>query len=193
MIITNPFTGEKKDTMAKPLPTELENALAKDSELIEANPERPGILRARSIGRTYNFEPSLTDQSGKDDCNLKRIWERYQKTGNLTELMKRGDINQDTNRYYGDFSQAKDYQQSINIVIHAQDQFMNLDAPVRKEFDNDPGKFLEFINNPANKDRIEKLGLTKPKTVKGATLDDVVNAIKAPKEPQKPAGKGGEA
>ena len=73
------------------------------------------------------------------------------------------------NARYGDFSQVTDYQNSLNVVKHAQDQFAALSSTVRKRFDNDPAKFLEFATDPSNLSEMVSLGLatqTQSETVK---------------------------
>ena len=45
----------------------------------------------------------------------------------------------------------------------AEEQFGALPANVRREFDNDPGKMLEFIQDPDNYERGVELGLFTPR------------------------------
>jgi phage internal scaffolding protein len=47
----------------------------------------------------------------------------------------------------------------MHYIMEAQNRFMELPAKVRKEFDNDPGAFLAFLENPNNYDRAIELGL----------------------------------
>ena len=35
---------------------------------------------------------------------------------------------------------------------------MTIPSDIRKQFDNNPGKFYEFVNNPDNKDELKKMG-----------------------------------
>jgi phage internal scaffolding protein len=63
---------------------------------------------------------------------------------------------------YGDFSSVPDYQEAMNTVIHAQDQFNALPANIRKEFDHDPEKMLAFCSDPTNLEKMRELGLAKP-------------------------------
>ena len=43
--------------------------------------------------------------------------------------------------------------------------FMALPSKVRREFDDDPGTFLDFANDPKNTDRMIELGLVKKEGV----------------------------
>jgi len=113
-----------------------------------------------------------THQSFKDECNINNVMAKYAQTGQLPELIKK-------QPQYGDFSQAPDYQEAQNIVIRANAQFNSLDARVRERFANEPLKFLEFANNPANADEMAKLGLIKKEAV-----ERVANAKKAASTPK---------
>ena len=51
------------------------------------------------------------------------------------------------------------FQEAMEIVELAKLQFAALDAHVRKRFDNDPAKFLEFAEDPKNGQELVKMGL----------------------------------
>jgi len=97
-------------------------------------------------------EPLLTIQSEIDNCDINILVERFAKSG----VIPNGNAGTPT---YGDFSELPSYQESLNVVLSAQNAFMSLDAKIRKEFDNDPGKFLAFVDDPANADALIKMGL----------------------------------
>lgn len=96
--------------------------------------------------------PTLTKQAFKDECDINKIMSKYQKNGQLPDMIK-------TNPKFGDFSNPNSYQDSLNLVIHAQEQFASLSAAVRKRFNNDPAQFLEFTADPNNLPEMVKLGL----------------------------------
>jgi len=93
-----------------------------------------------------------TKQSFKEQCDINWIMERYNKTGQLPEMIKR-------EGKYGDFSSAGTYQDALNVVRHAEIQFASLSSAVRERFLNDPARFLEFVNDPSNIDEMVDLGL----------------------------------
>lgn len=95
----------------------------------------------------------LTKQSMAAECDINNIMANYQNTGLLPDMIK-------TNPVYGDFSDPQSYQEAMNIVLFAEEQFLSLSAHVRERFGNDPQKFLEFTSDPKNQDEMEKLGLT---------------------------------
>jgi len=94
-----------------------------------------------------------TKQSFKDECDINNIMRKYKQTGQLPNARPPGQG--------GDFTGFEDYHDSLNRIIAAQDSFMSLPALTRKRFANDPGEFLEFINDPKNIEEAEKMGLLK--------------------------------
>ena len=97
-------------------------------------------------------QPSLTQQHSKDQVDINNIMKRYIKTGVLDHVAKYQPQYRDNN--------ATDYQESMNIVIKADEMFSELPAQARKHFDNDPAAFLDFVQDPANHDKLHELGLT---------------------------------
>jgi len=99
----------------------------------------------------HEKEPSLTVQSEKDNCDINVLMEKYQKSGVLPVVQ--------TSPVYGDFSQIPDYQDMRNRLIDAENAFMALPAKIRREFDDDPAEFMDFIHDPKNADRLVEMGL----------------------------------
>lgn len=94
---------------------------------------------------------SLTKQSFADECDINKIVERFLHTGQLPQNVSLPQ--------FGDYSQTLDYQTALNLVIEAQDAFMQFPHDVRARFSNDPAQFLDFVNNPDNIDEAIKLGI----------------------------------
>lgn len=84
---------------------------------------------------------------------------------------------------YGDFSQGVDYHTALNTLIDAQEQFMQLPAPVRTFCDNDPGLFLDLCSDPLNRAKLLELGLVEER------LPPIVRVETAPVPPA-PSGGG---
>lgn len=100
---------------------------------------------------TINEEPSLTQQSDAKDADINVIMKRYGGTGQLPQLT--------VQPMYGDFSEVTDYRDAVERVQAADKMFKELPAKVRKEFDNDPAKFLAFTGDPNNAEELTKMGL----------------------------------
>jgi phage internal scaffolding protein len=99
---------------------------------------------------------SVVQQAFKDECDVNRILQKYDKTGLITHVAR-------AQAQYGDFTQVNEYQVALNTVIQAQASFEELPSSVRKRFGNDPGAFIEFVTNPENLDEMVTLGLAQPK------------------------------
>ncbi|QXP08576.1 MAG: internal scaffolding protein [Arizlama microvirus] len=130
--------------------------------------ERPAFASDLS----FIGDKGVTKQSDSQDCDINSIFKKYEKTGQLPDLIVK-------DGRYGDFSSVADYQEAQNIIIHAQQQWENLDEPIRRRFANNPKEFLAFVENPANIDEVEKMGLLKPEFVKARQdARDLANAEK---------------
>lgn len=59
---------------------------------------------------------------------------------------------------YADVS-GVDFDQAQLVVAAAKSRFFSLPARVRDRFDNDPGSFLDFMDDPRNVQEAQELGL----------------------------------
>ena len=103
-----------------------------------------------------NNEPSMTQQNFKDEVDINTIVERFGLTGKLPDDLREPS--------YGDYTEVEDFQTAMNAVIKAKEEFMKLPGNIRARFENDPQQYLEFFDNPDNRDEAISLGLVKPKT-----------------------------
>lgn len=97
---------------------------------------------------------SRTRQSMKDECDVNRIVAKFKKTGLVNHFAKYGGQYMDC--------PAVDFREALEMVATAETMFKELPSDARKRFDNDPARFLEFVQNPANLPEMRKLGLAKP-------------------------------
>lgn len=134
-----------------------------------------------------------TRQDGKDDADINVLLARYgvkndkwPTSAQLAALPVSGQ-----RALYGDFTGETDFQLQQNAIIDAREAFLALPAKVRKEFDNDPAKLLEFVHDDKNYEKAKELGLlAEPKpapkpqevVVKGGRLDPDESASKGPPE-----------
>lgn len=108
----------------------------------------------RRISVEFN-DQSRTKEAFKDECDINMIMRKYMKTGQLPDMIKE-------NPRYGNFADALDYQESLNMVLFAQEQFLALPSQVRERFGNDPAQFLAFATDPRNGGEMIKMGLATP-------------------------------
>lgn len=105
--------------------------------------------------RKYMVDLSEGDrakQQFKEEVDINNILSRYERTGQLTHISA-------SMPQYGDFSMVTDYQTAVQQVDEAREEFMSLPAKIRSEFDNDPHKLIEFLDNPENDQAAIDLGL----------------------------------
>lgn len=95
-------------------------------------------------------DPSLAVQSAKDDCDINNIVKKYLRTGELPEMRQ---------AVYADVSELGDLRDATERVLAAEEAFMQLPAEVRRYFDNDPVRLVEFSQDPANLEKAVELGL----------------------------------
>lgn len=127
-----------------------------------------------SDGITFN-EPTLTQQQFKDEVNINNIVNRAMQTGDVSVFTP-------TQRAeFIDNSVYEDYQSALDTLQTVEDDFYSLPAVVRKEFDNDPDKYVAFISDPDSYDRAVELGL-----LQGSGDEQTHASVKEPEQP--PAG-----
>ena len=100
-------------------------------------------------------EPGLTEQSHKAECDVNTILAKFRQNGLVDHVL-------DVGGQYGDYSGAVDFHTALNQVREATEMFMTLPADLRKEFDNDPGAFLEWTESATEEDLREKGLLPEP-------------------------------
>lgn len=143
------------------------------------DPHRRVSISFHGVGRTK--------QSFRDDCDINNIMARYMKTGVLDHV--RAEVAQ-----YGDVSGA-DFQGALDLVAGAKSMFHSLPSNIRTEFENNPAKFFEFMENPANAQRAREMGLLAPEAPSSTPPSGIVRQSEPASATQsvEASGKPGEA
>ena len=129
----------------------------------------------------FGDEPSRTRQEFAEECDINTLMSRFERTGVISHVNPRSPM-------YLDLSEGvPDLQSAMDMVRIATDSFMSLPAAVRRDFDNDPVKFVMFAEDPANIEKLREWGLAKPSPVPAEPLS--VRVISD--EPAPGAGSGG--
>lgn len=97
------------------------------------------------------LDKTLTVQSERDDADINTLVKRFGITGTVPQLTRLP--------MQGDFTGLKDYHGAMNALIESDELFMELPADLRKRFDNDAGKFVDFCSNEKNRPELIELGL----------------------------------
>lgn len=122
---------------------------------------------------------SLTRQEFAAECDINNLMAQYEKTGILPPGM-----NSDVPQFL-DVTDLPDFRETQDILIQATAAFMALPAVVRKEFDNDAVKFVEFARDPENLPQMRTWGLAPPEKPQEQPMRvEVVNPPEPP-EPKK--------
>lgn len=108
--------------------------------------------------RTYNpvrisfdRETGRTKQAHKDECDINNIVNHWRRTRQLSHLNQ-------GKPWYGDFTNAIDYQEACDRIALAEQKFLELPAKVRKLCDNSPALLLEELESEEGRARLEEAG-----------------------------------
>ncbi len=104
--------------------------------------------------RTY--DDGRTKQSFRDETDINKILKRAQKTGTISHL-------QQFEGRYGDFTNFDFFDAQLKLAA-GREIFDALPSEIRNEFNQSQGDFFKYVNDPANKDRLNTLlpGLAAP-------------------------------
>ncbi len=109
---------------------------------------------------------SLAKQSFQKECDINTIMRKYEKSGLIEHL--------NTNQgQYGNYIGFEDYHSSLNQILAADAAFLTIPSRIRAKFNNDPGVFLEFAQNPENHEEMVELGLATQKPSEASTGDSI--------------------
>jgi len=104
---------------------------------------------------SFKFEqPSKTDQSFKEDCDVNIIMDRFMKTGQISHLAKK-------QASYQDVSEIPNLLDAHISIKEAKEAFMALPARIRKKLHNDPLNLEEYLLNEENHEEAAHYGLLK--------------------------------
>lgn len=103
-------------------------------------------------------KPSKVRQSERDNCDINKIMERFNRTGQLPSVKS-------IPPQYGN-AQAPDYAEALNIIREAKESFNALPVKTRQYFGHDPKNFLQALNDTSDENvkALTKLGLMTPRS-----------------------------
>jgi phage internal scaffolding protein len=121
----------------------------------------------------HEFEESRTEQSHQAEVDINNIVKR---AGNMELIAK---VSQLQEFVYDDVTN-NDFQENMNAMIRARDTFSAVPSDIRKQFDNDPAKFMDFVRDPQNKDALVEMGLANAPVVVEPVEVVVTNPVETP-------------
>lgn len=118
-------------------------------------------------------EPSMTDQSQYQESDINYIVKKYAdgRTG-ITTL----DLGADAGvLQYGDTLLPGDYDTALDLINAVSDEFYQLPAQIRAEFNHNPKELINALADPRQRDRLLSLGLLRQDTVVSSSAGDSQN------------------
>lgn len=91
------------------------------------------------------------EQAHKEEVNINNIVKRH----GVDLIAKTAALQQFT---YDD-NPNNDFQEMMNQMIKAEKTFSSVPSEIRKRFDNDPAKFMDFVLNQDNKETLQEWGM----------------------------------
>lgn len=114
----------------------------------------------------------MAQQQFKDQSDVNNIMKKYRGLGYSYNSLPEPSAGR-----YVDLVDLPSYEDSLKIVIQAEETFMSLPAEIRDRFHNDPNKLIKFLADENNNDEAIKLGLVNPKKDKVPTTDEILTDI----------------
>lgn len=104
----------------------------------------------------------MTEQHHKMECDINNIVDKFDRRG----VIEHRNEHRGT---YG-FATSNDFQEAMYVVAEAQSMFNELPSHIRNKFENDPAKFLDFVQEPKNAGQMVELGLA-------TSVDDIPSKV----------------
>jgi len=121
------------------------------------------IIRNRIQFTQPDDEEIRVEQSHKQEADINNIVKKH----GLDLIAKTAAMQ--TFKY--DENPSNDFQEVMQAVITAEKSFSSIPSEIRKEFDNNPAKFMDFIYNPDNKQKMIDMGLSPKPEPKQAPIE----------------------
>lgn len=125
---------------------------------------RADYERVREQTRTRNDQPSKTEKSHAQSCDLNYIMRQY----GVTKMLP---ISPYPAQAFGEDDLDLTLSDAYQTVRQADEYFRQLPSQLRSKFSNSPLALWAFVNDPANADEAVALGLLKrsPETPSGVS------------------------
>lgn len=105
------------------------------------------------------YKDGRTKQAFKDSTDINKLLAKAARGESLSHLQRHGAV-------YGDFTDMPDLLAAQQRLARGQEIFAELPGEIRREFNQSPAAFFEYVNDPANIDKLPTLipGLVKQGT-----------------------------
>lgn len=143
--------------------------ITKDGEIKEFTPffktpnNHDTLAEAERTG-TINDQPSMTKQSETESTDINVILRNFGVTGQLP-----GGNRIPLPPTLDDFGHITDFQTAMNTMLAAKESFMQVPAEVRAQFQNDPQRFVAYVDaclQAGELDQLDQWGFLIPDALK---------------------------
>lgn len=123
------------------------------------------IMSSIFLRSSFNYDREAASNESALEClDESKAIQSAEEESNINTIVRRFGISGELPGGYampqsGDFTNIPDFHTAMNLVRKAQEEFVKVPAEVRARFNNDPGRFMDFFDDPANYDEALKLGL----------------------------------
>lgn len=107
----------------------------------------------------HTGDKTKTKQEFRDSSDINEIMRKWLAFGTLPQMIK-------DNPRYGDYASVPNFQEALNIVVKAREQFEALPAKVRERFKHSPEEFLKYATDEKNLEGMAELGLLNENGIK---------------------------
>lgn len=101
---------------------------------------------------TLSDDAIRTEQHHKEAVLPKNVIKKYAQMGVLQQVAH-------MDKQFGDVSEVLDLQEKLNLVNSITEKFNSLPAKIRKEFDHDPFKMAQAIEDVSQHERLAEIGI----------------------------------
>lgn len=151
------------------------------NEVIIKTEKRPnGTTR---ISYDYSNCPTLTEQHSGFMTDVNYLVNKYKPDELAAYIAARNSFRREI--LHHDFSAEPTFLDAKNLVYKLQTEFQKLPDEIRLQFKSHV-EFLKFIDNPANQEKMIKLGLMTKKEIIANTVDQAITKTPDEAEPKKP-------
>lgn len=115
------------------------------------------IYRYKNATIDCSKDKTIVEQSHKKEVDINNIVKR----AGSAEMIAKTALLQ-TPEYRFDDLPGNDFMEAHLILAKAEQSFGQLDSATRAEFNNEPARFLDYVQNPENKDKLIERGWANP-------------------------------
>lgn len=124
-----------------------------DGVLLTRAEHRAGLGKGRVRLLVTDFEPSIVDESKRDDADLNVLVRRWMKGQAMPQFAP---------AQFGDVSEAVSFQDVQERLLKVEQAFYSLPADVREHFANSAVKFADAMVDPARTAELVEIGVLAP-------------------------------